>query len=50
MSRACTYHCRACGSHFTSLRAFDAHRSDMIMLTMTHETAFAHVWDRVTIP
>jgi hypothetical protein len=22
----CRYHCRACGSHFTSLEAFDAHR------------------------
>ena len=22
----CTYHCRACGGHFTSLRAFDAHQ------------------------
>ena len=25
----CAYHCRACGSHFTSLRAFDAHRSGL---------------------
>lgn len=23
----CTYHCRACGGHFTSLAAFDAHRA-----------------------
>jgi hypothetical protein len=23
---ACKYHCRSCGGHFTSLRAFDAHR------------------------
>jgi hypothetical protein len=23
---SCTNHCRACGHHFTSLRAFDAHR------------------------
>lgn len=23
----CRYHCRRCGSHFTSLEAFDAHRS-----------------------
>ena len=23
---SCTYHCRPCGSHFTSVRAFDAHR------------------------
>jgi hypothetical protein len=22
----CAYHCRACGSHFTSLEAFDGHR------------------------
>lgn len=22
----CVYHCRTCGGHFTSLRAFDAHR------------------------
>jgi hypothetical protein len=21
----CTYHCRACGAHFTSLKAFDYH-------------------------
>jgi hypothetical protein len=26
MSPTCTHHCRACGHHFTSLRAFDAHR------------------------
>jgi hypothetical protein len=23
----CTYHCRSCGSHFTSLEAFDSHRA-----------------------
>jgi hypothetical protein len=23
--RPCTYHCRPCDGHFTSLRAFDAH-------------------------
>jgi hypothetical protein len=23
--RRCTYHCRCCGEHFTSLAAFDAH-------------------------
>ena len=23
----CHYHCRSCGGHFTSLRAFDSHRS-----------------------
>ena len=23
----CHFHCRACGSHFTSLEAFDAHRT-----------------------
>jgi len=23
----CRYHCRRCGSHFTSLEAFDAHHS-----------------------
>lgn len=22
----CRYHCRPCGAHFSSLRAFDAHR------------------------
>jgi hypothetical protein len=22
----CRYHCRSCGAHFTSLRAFDSHR------------------------
>lgn len=22
----CTHHCRVCGGHFSSLRAFDAHR------------------------
>jgi hypothetical protein len=22
----CRYHCRACGAHFSSLEAFDAHR------------------------
>lgn len=22
----CRFHCAACGAHFTSLRAFDAHR------------------------
>jgi hypothetical protein len=27
VTRRCKYHCRACDSHFTSLRAFDAHRS-----------------------
>jgi|Tabmets5t2r1_1033131.scaffolds.fasta_scaffold94420_2 hypothetical protein len=26
MSTTCTHHCRSCGSHFTSLEAFDAHR------------------------
>lgn len=26
MTRSCTYHCRCCGGHFTSLAAFDAHR------------------------
>jgi hypothetical protein len=26
MADNCTYHCRPCSSHFTSLRAFDAHR------------------------
>jgi hypothetical protein len=26
MADHCTCHCRPCGSHFTSLRAFDAHR------------------------
>lgn len=25
-ARTCTHHCRSCGSHFTSLAAFDAHR------------------------
>jgi hypothetical protein len=25
-SSHCRYHCRSCGGHFTSLRAFDAHR------------------------
>ena len=25
-ARTCFYHCRSCGSHFTSLAAFDAHR------------------------
>jgi hypothetical protein len=25
MPRSCRYHCRRCGAHFTSLRAFDAH-------------------------
>ena len=24
----CRYHCRRCGSHFTSLEAFDAHHGD----------------------
>lgn len=24
----CTYHCRSCGGHFTSLEAFDAHRQE----------------------
>ena len=24
--RSCTYHCRTCGGHFTSLEAFDAHK------------------------
>jgi hypothetical protein len=28
VSTHCRYHCRTCGSHFTSLRAFDAHRGD----------------------
>ena len=27
MTPHCSYHCRACGAHFSSLRAFDAHRS-----------------------
>jgi hypothetical protein len=27
MSARCSHHCSACCSHFTSLRAFDAHRS-----------------------
>ncbi len=26
MGRTCTNHCRGCDAHFTSLRAFDAHR------------------------
>jgi hypothetical protein len=26
MNRFCSYHCRSCGSHFTSLAAFDAHK------------------------
>jgi hypothetical protein len=26
MTLHCRNHCRACGSHFTSVRAFDAHR------------------------
>src|SRR5262245_13694980 len=26
MNPSCTYHCRECGGHFTSLKAFDAHR------------------------
>lgn len=26
MSVACTHHCRACGRHFHSIQAFDAHR------------------------
>lgn len=26
MTSRCKYHCSACGCHFTSLRAFDAHR------------------------
>ena len=26
MSPVCTYHCAACGAHFTSLEAFDLHR------------------------
>jgi hypothetical protein len=25
--RTCSHHCRACDQHFTSLRAFDAHRT-----------------------
>lgn len=25
---SCTYHCRSCESHFTSLEAFDAHREN----------------------
>jgi hypothetical protein len=25
---SCTYHCRSCESHFTSLAAFDAHREN----------------------
>lgn len=24
----CTYHCRPCGAHFTSLTAFDLHRQE----------------------
>ncbi|MDQ2760342.1 MAG: hypothetical protein M3Y17_07875 [Actinomycetota bacterium] len=27
MSRGCSYHCGTCGSHFTSLAAFDLHRA-----------------------
>ena len=27
MTSTCRYHCRACGAHFTSLEAFDAHRA-----------------------
>ena len=27
MTAFCRYHCRACGGHFSSLEAFDAHRS-----------------------
>lgn len=27
MTAFCSHHCAACGSHFTSLGAFDAHRS-----------------------
>jgi hypothetical protein len=26
MAAFCRYHCRCCGSHFSSLEAFDAHR------------------------
>ena len=26
----CGYHCRACGGHFTSLEAFDAHREGLM--------------------
>ena len=26
MTSTCSYHCRTCGAHFTSLEAFDAHR------------------------
>jgi hypothetical protein len=26
MTRSCQYHCRRCGGHFASLKAFDAHR------------------------
>ena len=27
MIQTCRYHCRTCGQHFTSLAAFDSHRS-----------------------
>jgi hypothetical protein len=26
MAKTCQYHCRGCGGHFTSLKAFDAHK------------------------
>src|SRR5829696_1270170 len=28
MARTCTNHCRTCDGHFTSLEAFDTHRSN----------------------
>ena len=39
----CQYHCRSCGSHFTSERAFDAHRRG------SHEANTRHCIDPATI-
>lgn len=36
----CTHHCRSCGGHFNSLRAFDAHRGPQDDRRCNHERSW----------